>query len=353
MSQRKPRAARNQGRRVTLADVARESGVTTITVSRVLHQPELVSEDTQKRVRRAVAKLGYIENQIASGLASGRSHVVPVLIPTLAHSVYVPLLRGVHAELDERGYQVLLATTEYQTKTEAALIETLLGWFPAGLLIAGVDHTRETRKRLTQAVEQGLCVVELMDLAKKPIDLNVGLSHRDVGAAVARHLFAQGYRHIAYAGTLAASDRRSARRAEGFREEVLAQGMPHYELRLEEPFSIGLGGQLTRELLARHPKLEAIFFANDDLAAGALFEAQRRGLRVPQDLALVGFNDLELASSVHPTLTSVKVDQEKIGRTAANLLLARLAGDTAPRRPIDVGFTLIQRESTRRERGAS
>lgn len=344
---RKQRAVRAQGRRVTLAEVAARSGVSTITVSRALREPARVSADTLARVRRAIAQLGYVENRVASGLASGSSRIVPVLIPTLTHAVYVPFLRGVHAELDEHGYQVLLATTEYERETEAQLVETLLGWFPAGLLLAGVDHTPAARQRLVQAVAQGIAVVEFMDLAPTPIDLNVGLSHAAVGAAVAEHLVAKGLEHVAYAGTLAARDTRSARRAQGFREALEARGLPHYELRLERPFSIGLGGTLTDTLLDRHPRLQAIFFANDDLAAGGLFAAQRRRLRIPDELALVGFNDLEIASVVHPSLTSVAVDQEAMGRTAARLLLARLRGEDVPAEPVDVGFRIVERDSTR------
>ncbi|MFC0708324.1 substrate-binding domain-containing protein [Azorhizophilus paspali] len=186
-----------------------------------------------------------------------------------------------------------------------------------------------------------------MDLAEEPIDMNVGFSHRAVGAAVAAHFAERGYRHIAYAGTLAARDRRSARRAEGFRVELAARGLPdHYELCSEEPFSIGLGGRLLAQLLERYPQVQAVFFANDDLATGALFEAQRRGLRVPEEIALMGFNDTETAAAVRLAISSVAVDRHGMGRRAAALLLERLAGRELPQRVIDTGFEIVVRAST-------
>lgn len=345
----RPRRARNadSGRRqVTLKQVAERAGVGQITASRVLREPDKVSPALRARVHAAMAELGYVANQVASGLASGTSRVVPVLIPTLAHAVYVPFLRGVHEVLERRGYEVLLGATEYHPETEARLVSTLLGWCPAGLLVAGVDHLPATRERLRQAVAAGLPVVEFMDLAEVPLDLNIGFSHRAVGAAVADWLADRGYRHIAYAGTLAGYDQRSTRRAEGFHAALAARGLQGVEVLSAAPFSIALGGQLLGELLQRHPHIEAVFFANDDLAAGALFEAQRRGIAVPRQLAVMGFNDLEIAAAMHPAITSVAVDQYGMGRRSGELLLQRLAGDAATPQRIDTGFRIVERDST-------
>lgn len=344
---RKRRSVHAQGKRVTLEDVAARAKVSAITVSRALRDPKKVSEEVRTRIHRAIDALGYIENRVASGLASGSSRIVPVIVPTLAHPVYVPFLQGVHAELDELGYQVILATTEYRQEVEAQLVQSLLGWFPAGLLVAGVDHLPETRKRLRQAVEVGLHVVEFMDLTSNPIDINVGLSHRAAGEAVANYLADEGYRHIAYAGTMMARDHRGERRWCGFRDALRARGLPaDYELRVDESFSIALGGHLLTRLLEAHPRIDAIFFANDDLAAGALFEARRRGIAVPRRLAIVGFNDLEIAAASDPPITSVAVDQRAMGRTAARLLSARFEGADRARTIVDTGFRIVERESS-------
>jgi LacI family gluconate utilization system Gnt-I transcriptional repressor len=341
------RAALAQGKRATLKDVAQRAGVGLITASRVLREPGKVSPALKERILAAIDDLGYVANQVASGLASGASRVVPVLIPTLAHSVYVPFLNGVHAELDRHHYEVLLGITEYHPQTEAQLIETFLGWFPAGLLIAGVDHLPVMRRRLARAVELGVPVVEFMELTEDPLDFNVGFSHRAVGAAVAEYFARQGYRHIAYAGAQAALDHRSARRVDGFRATLAAHGLPaHYELRSEDSFSMALGGRLLAKLLENFPQIEAVFFANDDLAAGAVLEARRRGISLPERLAVMGFNDLEIASAMVPSISTVNVDQAGMGRIAAQLLVDKLAGKSLTVKSVDTGFRIIERETT-------
>lgn len=344
---RRSRGRNAQGKRVTLREVARQAGVGQITASRALREPDKVSPALRERVQAAVDALGYVPNRVARGLASGASPVVAVVIPTLDHAVYVPFLRGARDVLEPEGYELLLGTTEYVPETEARLVDTLLGWFPSGLLLAGVDHLPATCARLRQAVKTGMPVVEFMDLAEAPLDMNVGFSHREVGSAVARHLAASGARRIAYAGTLARHDVRSARRIEGFRSALRALGLAdELELRVEEAFSIALGGRLLAQLLERHPDVDAVFFANDDLAAGALFEAARRGIEVPGRLRLMGFNDMEIAAAVSPSISSVRVDQYRMGRISAQMLMRRLAGDASQAAVVDTGFALVGRGST-------
>ena len=344
---RRNRAAGSQGKRATMCDVAKRAGVSSITVSRVLREPDKVSPLLRQRILSAVDELGYIANQVASGLASGASRIVPVLIPTLSTSLFVPFLNGVRSELDPRGYEVLLGTTEYQEEDETRLIATFLGWFPAGLIIAGVDHAPVTRQRLKNAVASGLPVVEYMEVTDSPIDINVGLSHRSVGEAVAQFFVDKGYRHIAYIGTLGSSDKRGARRLEAFQKTLHAKCLPsHYVALSEEPFSLLLGGRLFAQLIDAHPMVEAIFFANDDMAAGALGEARRRGIGIPREIAIMGFNDYEIASVMTPSISSVNVNPFDMGRIAARALLHSLDGIPGADRRIDTGFQIIERETT-------
>jgi LacI family gluconate utilization system Gnt-I transcriptional repressor len=342
---RRPRGAGHS--RVTLREVAERAGVGQMTASRALREPEKVSPELRARVLEAVQALGYVANRVASGLASGTSKVVPVIVPTLTHAVYVPFLHGANEVLGRHGYQVLLATTEYEEGAEASLVDTLLGWYPAGLMVAGVDHLPHTAERLRRAAAEGLPVVEFMDLVETPIDINVGFSHRAVGEAVAHWFADRGHRRVAYAGTLAATDLRSARRAEGFLAVARARGLAPLDLRSEAPFSIGLGSQLLAQLLQREPALDAVFMANDDLAMGAVLEAQRRGVQVGAQLAVMGFNDLEIAAAMRPAISSVAVDQAGMGRRAAQLLLERRAGRHVHPLRVDTGFRIVERESTR------
>ena len=344
---RRNRTAVSQGKRATMRDVATRAGVSLITVSRVLREPDKVSPLLRQRILSAVEELGYFANQVASGLASGASRVVPVLIPTLSAALFVPFLNGVRSELEPRGYEVLLGTTEYREDVETQLIATFLGWFPAGIIVAGVDHAAVTRQRLRNVVAAGVPVVEYLDVTDDAIDINVGFSHRAAGDAAARFFAAKGYRHIAFAGTLGSVDKRAARRVEGFQKALHSMCLPsHYVLLSEEPFSFFVGARVFAQLIDAYPMIEAMFFANDDMAAGALGEARKRGIRVPQDIALMGFADYEIASLMTPSISSINVNPLEIGRISARTLLAALDGRPDVRRRIDTGFQIIERETT-------
>ncbi len=329
---------------VTLGDVARHVGVGLMTVSRALRKPELVSESLREKILKAVDELGYVRNRVASGLASGTARLVPVVIPTLLHPGYIPFLEGVYSVLAQHGYQIILSTTEYLVPAEDQLIEALLGWFPDGLFLSGVDHSARTLSVLRKV---HIPIVEVMDLSDDPIGINVGFSHYKVGVAVAEYFYRKGYKQIAYAGTMTEIDLRSVKRIAGFQQTLKNYGLPHHYIqRSNEPFSIALGGRLLNELLLRQPDIQAVFFANDDLAAGALFECQRRAIRVPEQLAIMGFNDQEIANSTLPTITSVWTPRREIGQIAAQMLVNHLQGGPPAERQVDLGFKIIERAST-------
>jgi LacI family gluconate utilization system Gnt-I transcriptional repressor len=336
--------------RVTIADVARLAGVATMTASRALNRPEIVSEELRLRVLQAADELNYIPDRAAGGLASGASLALPVLVPTLHHSVYVQILEGLEERLPGAGYQLLLGSTDYSPQKEEKLIEVFLGWRPSAVVLSGLDHSDRTLRLLRAS---GIPVVEIMDLSVagetgQPLDLNIGFSHAQVGAAVVEYLAACGYRNVAYAGTLSEIDPRSVRRIRGFQSALQRLGLPHHLIGgSDQPSSLGVGKALLMALLADHPEVDAVFFANDELAAGALFECMRRGIRVPEDLAIMGFSDEEIAAHLHPALTTVRIPRHEMGRLAADLLLARLGGTLGPQPPIDVGFEIVQRQTTR------
>jgi LacI family gluconate utilization system Gnt-I transcriptional repressor len=329
---------------VTLNDVARHVGVGTMTVSRALNKPEKVSTPLRAKILKAVEELGYVQNRFASGLASGTSRIIPVAIPTLLHPVYIPMLEGIYSVLAQHGYQIILGTTEYLVTVEEQLVNAFLGSSPDGLILSGVDHSAKTIKLLKRTC---LPVVEVMDLTDRPIVMNVGFSHYEVGVAVARYLCQKGYQRIAYAGTLTEIDFRSVKRIAGFQQTLKDYGLQyHFIQRSNEPFSIGLGAKLLDGLLRQYPNVEAVFFANDDLAAGALFECCRRAIRVPDDLAIMGFNDQEIAGSIVPAVTSVATPRREIGRVAAQMLVKQLQGQPPPDLQLDLGFKIVERQST-------
>jgi len=326
------------GRLVTLTDVAREAGVGESTVSRVLRNHGSYSKRAGERVAEAVARLGYVPNRLAGSLAGGGagtgSCLVGVVIPSLANIVFPDLLRGLTAALDGTGMQSVVGVSEYDPDREEALVAALLSWRPEALLLTGLEHSPGTASLARAA---GVRVVEMIDTDGEGIDRVVGFSNRAAGEASARHLLARGYRRIGYIGLDPGSDRRGGKRLAAF-ESVLAEAglsLVGREVR-EGRSSAAMGRAGFEALLARHPNLDAVYFANDDMALGGWFACLAAGLAVPERIALFGFNGLDFTEAMPQPLSTIRTPRLAIGRAAAGCL----TGDGPAR--IDLGFDLIE-----------
>jgi LacI family gluconate utilization system Gnt-I transcriptional repressor len=327
---------------VTLIDVARVAGVAPMTVSRALHRPELVRSETQKKVLDAVRATGYVPNMLAGGLASSKSNLVALLLPTIANSVFADTVQALMDGLTAARYQTLLGLTGYSAQREEALVEAILGRRPDGVVLAGTSHTDVTIERLTKA---RIPVVEIWDLTDTPIDMVIGFSHEQVGVELARHLVGKGYRRF---GVLSVDDPRGLRRARSLIDELTRHGIAEvpFEM-LQAPATLQVGREGLSKILETD-KPEVIVCSSDTLAQGVLAEAASRGMKVPQDLAVMGFGDLNTAAHVHPALSTVRVDGAAIGQRVAQALLERFRNsEEAKRYPvrIDTGFTIITRAS--------
>ncbi|MEJ8794774.1 LacI family DNA-binding transcriptional regulator [Trinickia caryophylli] len=341
MTRSTPRKTRATGR-PTLEEVARLAGVSTITASRALRGLASVGPEYVARVKAAAQELSYVANPAARALASARSDDVAVLIPSLSNNVFTDALEAIHAVLRPRGFEILIGNSHYSRDAEEDLIRHYLASPPQGMIVTGFDRT-EAARRLIDA--SGVPCVHMMELASAEGVYCVGFSQTQAGAAVAEHLIARGCRHNAFVA--AQLDVRMLQRGEGFRQVLQRKGLYDAELDVLTPVpsSIRLGGELFMQLIRRRPDIDGIFFGNDDLAQGALYEACRQGIRVPEQVAIVGFNDLAGSADSVPRLTTVRTPRAQMGRTAAQLLLALIDSEPIPRRSIDLGFELIVRES--------
>jgi LacI family gluconate utilization system Gnt-I transcriptional repressor len=339
-----PSEVRRRGQsRSRMADVARLAAVSTATVSRALRQPEVVSEELRSRIGAAIERLAYRPNLMAGGLATARSRTVGVIVPSIINSFFAATVEEMAETLSAEGYQLMLGNSNYSAEAEEALLASFLAWSPAGIVLTGRQHSRAALRRL---LETDVPVVEMWDLGERPLDCLVGFSHREVGKAVAAHFIAAGATRFGFVGAALDRDHRAADRGAGFREAVAAAGLaPPAEIARPERASTVAGGAALRELIGRAPGTEAVFFSNDVLALGALFECQRQGLAVPDRLRLCGFGDLDFAAASVPTLTTVRPPRREIGRRIADLLVARFAGQGGKGEIVDLGFQLIARES--------
>ncbi|MCC7286517.1 MAG: LacI family DNA-binding transcriptional regulator [Burkholderiaceae bacterium] len=325
---------------VRMEDVARSAGVSAITVSRAVNVPHKLAPATLRAVRAAIAKLGYVPNLTAGSLASNRSRTIGVIVPTVANSIFADTIDGLSQTLGPERYHLLLGQSHYREEQEAALVDAFVGRRVDGLVLTGVTHARGVRARLQRAA---LPVVETWDTSARPIDMLVGFSNVDAGRAAASFLIGKGWRRLAYIG---GSDERSSKRLAGFRAGARACGVADVAVvQLPSSSQPSDGATATAGLLAG-PVPQALFCSNDTLAAGALFECARRGVRVPADMAVMGFADLPIATAIEPKLTTVQVRAREMGERAGVLLLQRLAGNAPAERVVDLGFAVAERAST-------
>jgi LacI family gluconate utilization system Gnt-I transcriptional repressor len=337
---------RASAKKVTLVDVAEAAGVSAITVSRVINQPEKVSESLRQQVQKAVDSLGYIPNQYASSLASAKSKVIGVAIPSLTNIVFTDVLRGIYDVMGAAGYKVLLVDTHYSPLEEEKMIRTLLSQAPEGMIITGGDQTKACQNILQKS---RIPIVQIMEILNQPLDMNIGFSHYQAGYDVVTHLLQEGYARIGFIG--ARMDPRVQQRLHGYKTALDDAGKfwKNFVVTTPEPSSIAVGGELFRSLMATtNGVIDAVFCANDDLALGALFESQRMNIKIPTDMAICGFNDTEAAEYVNPSLTSVYVGRYQMGVKAAEMLVETLSGKQLPNKVIDMGYEIKKRLSTSR-----
>jgi LacI family gluconate utilization system Gnt-I transcriptional repressor len=331
--------------RIRLTEVAKLAGVSPITASRFFRNPEALSVGKRARVESAAKELGYVPNLAARALASQRTEVIGVLIPSLTNNVFADVLRGIYDALDGSRYSIQLANTRYSILQEERLLRLFLAQKPAGLIVTGINQTADSRA-IMETVD---CpIVQIMETGSSPIDMMIGFSHFDAAKAAISHLLGQGYRRIGFLG--ARMDPRVQRRLDGYRSAMTDAGLFDERLIVTTaiPTSVTLGGTLFADLLAKAPDIDAVFCVNDDLALGTLFECRRWHIAVPDQMAIVGFNDLEFMASSEPTLSSVRTNRYEMGRNAAMMVLETLDGRRPTEPVVDLGFSVMERQSSTR-----
>jgi len=320
------RTPRTSTRRpLTLRDVSDASGVSEMTVSRVLRNRGDVSEATRARVSATARKLGYVPNKIAGALASQRVNLVAVIIPSLSNMVFPEVLGGISEVLDETALQPVVGVTNYLPEKEEGVLFEMLSWRPSGVILAGLEHSDASRAMLQNA---GIPVVEIMDVDGPAIDAVVGISHRRAGRKMARAIIKAGYRRIGFLGTKMPLDFRARKRLEGFTQALAKAGL---SLADQEFYSGGSalakGREMTETILKRTPDLDFLYYSNDMIGAGGLLYCLDKGLDVPGQIGLAGFNGVELLDGLPRRLATMDACRLEIGRRAAQIIAARALED--------------------------
>ncbi|KAF1022225.1 MAG: HTH-type transcriptional regulator GntR [Pseudomonas sp.] len=343
MSEDKPRKRRGAGS-VTLNTVARQAGVSAITVSRYFNQPEQVSPERRERIAQVVAELGYVPNLVAGGLASARGRIVAMVIPNISGPIFANTIQGFSDTLSRHGYQLLLASSYFSAEQEENAVRAFLGWSPAALVLTSRFHSAATEKMIADA---DIPIVETWDYVPEREPVQIGFSHFEVGVTAARYLHGQGYRRIAFVQNSATGDFSAVERGEGFAATLSERGMQPWVFTPDADRPPFEAGKQAMEALMNHATPpDAIFFANDNLAAGGLLAAQRAGWKC----AVLGFGDYPFAEMLLPSLSTIKPPALEIGVLAATRVLQSLGvlpvEDEVQRLNL-LDCRLIERESSR------
>jgi LacI family gluconate utilization system Gnt-I transcriptional repressor len=314
---------------MTLRDVAEAAGVSEMTVSRVLRNRGDVSAQTRERVFSAARQLGYVPNKIAGALASNRVNLVGVVIPSLSNMVFPDVLAGIGDVLDGTPLQPVIGTSKYDDDLEEKVIYEMLSWRPSGLIVAGLEHSDAARAMMANA---GIPVVEVMDVDGEPVAACVGISHLEAGRQMAREIAARGYRRIGYCGSSSIKDHRAQKRRQGFEEGLAEAGLSLADACLYAGTSgFGTGRGMTAEILTRTPDLDFLYYNSDINAAGGLLYCLEKGMDIPGQIGLAGFNSFEVLDGLPMRIATMDSQRHEIGRRAAELIAANALTDEVVR----------------------
>ena len=332
---------KKMNQRITIQEVARLAGVSTATVSRVLSRPEVVSNQTREQVMTAITQLDYQPDAAARALASGRTHTVGCVIPTLDHAIFARSTQAMQTTLAQAGYQLLVASHEYDPVTEFELVRALQQRGVDALVLVGTDHAPRLWKALSAWRKP-----TLLTWSCDPRLPSLGFDNEGAAQMAASHLLELGHRYIGVISGLTAHNDRARSRIDGVRKSLTQAGMSlPANFITEQAFSLEGGRLGLRQLMRLRHKPTAIFCGNDLLAVGAMLEAERMGLDVPSDLSICGIDNLEISEAINPGLTTVSLPTQDLGRIAAQYMLSAISGEVIAAKSL-LPFELVVRGST-------
>lgn len=329
----------------TIKDVARLAGVSVATVSRVLNNKGYVNTDTKQKVDEAIAKLQYRPNVVARGLAGKKTGTIALILPDISNPFFPEMARGVEDVASDLGYTVILCNSDDQGDKEKSYIEILKQKFIDGLIFASHTLQPDDIKHISN---NGIAMV-VLDRAPAADGYCLVRSRNQEGAKLAvQHLLDIGCQKIAHIygprETITAQERLM-----GYEEMV--KDLPWYSPSLMVPgnFSIDGGALAVEQLLERHPDVDGIFAANDLMAVGALKRLMKLGIRVPDQMALCGFDGINLTEIIEPELSTIAQPIYDMGATAARLLINKIEGKTLDDQVVEMDVQLLTRQSTNRK----
>lgn len=341
--QNKRRRAAKQAQSVSLSDVAEHAGVSTATVSRYLNDPHLVRESRREVVRAAIDALGYIPHGAARALASNRTRTIGAIVPTLDNAIFAKGIQFFQEELQHAGYTLFVATSNYALTEELARAESLIERGADAMLLVGLSHDTKLIDRL-RALD--VPFVSTWAYAENTDQPCVGFNNHKASELLVNHLLELGHKQFGIITANTKDNDRAQARVMGAQETLQKASLQVPEARIiTSAYDLDEARLAMSKLLEQSPRPTALICGNDVLAYGAITECEKRGLRVPEDVSVVGFDDLPMSRHIRPQLTTIRVPSENMGRQAARYLLDQLAGVQTPH-TVELDVELIIRHST-------
>ncbi|MDO1581368.1 LacI family DNA-binding transcriptional regulator [Rhizobium oryzicola] len=339
---------RGRSERTTLVDVASRAGVSAITVSRVLREPEKVSSSLRQRILELIDDMGYVPDQAARALASRHNSTFGVLVPSLTNRAFISFMQGIEERVRDTHFRIQYANTHNSRDEEQRQVKLLMSQNTAGIILAGLEGV----EAVNELVRRASCpVVQVVDVGLQTPGVGIAVDHSDAAAAAVRHMIACGYKRIGLVG--GSLDERGRRRTDGYSRSMVQAGLYDPNLIHHENATptTQMGCRLLRRLMRICPDVDAVFCENDDLALGVLFECQRLDKKVPDEFGICGYNDLDFASVTEPPLTTVRIPLFEMGFRAADALVRGVDGRPSEPNTINLGYELIERRTLRRPIG--
>lgn len=331
---------------VKLDDVAHQAGVSPSTVSLYIRQPDRVSEKTGKKIQAAIDNLGYVHNKIASQFTGGRSCNMAVVLPSLANVTFSYVIQKIESTVSEQGFQLSIASHDHSLDKEEEQIRAILQWSPAVIAIAGADHKASTLKMLKNS---GVPVVQMWQVDGSAFSAQVGNNQEQIGYSAARYLLDTGCSLLAYFTTRFDDDIRACTRYNGFCRALEEKGEKPLLVDIPQTPNIWQASrEILMQTLVKERGVDGIFCTSDAIATALLMETQARGIKVPEQLSILGFGDFPSSAWLAPvTLSSIKWNADEIADRTAEMMLRMAQDKTWQGEIVDVGFEIMPRGSTR------
>jgi LacI family transcriptional regulator len=330
-------------RPVTLRRIARETGVSVATVSRALTRPDKVSPQKRARILALVERYRYVPDALSVSFSSRRTGLVGLIVPTISNSIYAAFTEAVQGRLQEAGRKLLIANTNYSAELESQIVRTLVESRVEGVIFTGFRRDAGLYELLRH---YSIPFVVTWSTSPQPDIPAISFDNRAAAAAATEALIGLGHRRIGLICGMSAVNDRAAQRLAAYREVLAAHAIAlDPALVAERPFEVGEGAAAAAAMLGLSAPPTALFCANDIQALGAMFACQRRGVAIPRDLSIIGFDDLPMTRHVVPPLSTVHVPAREMGTAAADALVAAVEHGAAIR-SIDFAAQVVMRDST-------